>query len=161
MDVSSLAQVRSGIATRIVEMGDPWTEAQVPYERLGASGSPDQADTVAHGAFAVGVPKTDSFADRQTSDGAIGTTQLVVRFLARAKPSASAMKAAEDAALDLEHTLIKRMMARVAASSSGPAWPGKLLVSLVLVSRAHACPPPHDWFVHDVTFKATHRLALA
>lgn len=162
MVATSLAQLRSGVATRIAGLGAPWWRATIPFDRLGASAVPDHVpDTKAHGAFGIGVARTAGFADRQTSDGTLGTTELVIRFLARAKPAAAATVAAEDAALDMEHALIKRLMARVGASSSTEAWPGLLLSSLVLVSRSQACPAPHDWFVHEITFKAQHRLALA
>lgn len=157
---STLAQVRQVCAARISAMASassPWWEAPIPLDRFGVGAVPNHIpDPKAHLAFAVGLPRTSSFEDRQkVADGALVTSELVVRFLARAKPPAGAPKQAEDAALDQEHALIKRMLAR------DTTWPGDRGLSIYIESRSQACPPPHDWFVHDVTFKVQHRLVLA
>ena len=156
---TSIAHVCQYVAAWITALASaeaPWWEAPIPFDRFGVRAVPDHIpDPKAHLAFAVGVPSTTTFADRQrVADGAQVTSELRVRFLARAKPPSSAPKAAEYAALDHEHHLIKRLMMR------DTTWPGDRGMSIYLTSRAQACPPPHDWFVHDVVFGVQHRISL-
>lgn len=155
--VLTLAALRQGVASRVATLhttSTPWREAGVPYDRFGAELVPDYVPaTVAHLAYAVGVPSTPDIGDRQKpTDGALVKTALGVRFLAQHKALASLQSA--DAALDHEQDLIACLM------ESSSVWPGTLGVQLLLTSRAQACPPPYDWFVHTLTFQALHRLPL-
>lgn len=153
--VTSLSKLRLEIATRLRTLGGAWNEASVPYDRFGVGLVPDHLPhTRAHCAFAVGTPSSEP-TDRQAPDGTWVRTQLRVRFLARAKPPAAAHDAATDAALDLEQQALRCLLERSAS------WPGARGFSLRMGPMTQTCPPPHDWYLHELAFEAQHRLALA
>ena len=155
MAVTSIAEVRRAVAARIAALGGDWNEAEVPFDRFGEALVPDHIpDTKAQCAFAVGVPATPEITDRQNTTGAWVKTTLLVRFLSRARAAAAGTVASGDDALDLEHDVIRTLCVR------STEWPGALGFALVLDRRSQACRPPFDWFMHEITFEAQHRLAL-
>lgn len=150
-----LSRLRQEVAARMATLGPAWSEAPVPFDRFDTGLVPSVVPvTKAHGSYAVGVPDTPDLGDRQNAtSGTLAKTTLRVRFFARSTPSTSGRRA-EDDALDLEQQAIAWLM------EQSVTWPGSLGISLRLTRRQHGCPAPFDWFVHDLTFEALHRLAL-
>ncbi len=142
----TVATLRQRVAARVVALGAPWKESPYLYELVGR----DPA-SIAHGAFAVGVPRTTADGSRQRVNvGANVATPFVLRFTARVKPKDGVDSL--DVALDLEHALIRQLCQHDAT------WPVDAHVLYVNTDRTLV--DAGDWLRLDLIFNALHTLAL-
>jgi len=148
MSTVSFSALRAGIASVIVARGTPWSLAVVPFSQFDVSDVPDAIGALnAHGAFAVGLDTSDAGTDRQrVANGTWISTRAIVRFFARYVPHDGITS--EDAALDMERTLIAAV---VAAEDLG---------HILWESSSRTSTDTGNWFAHEVAFNCTHRLAL-
>lgn len=157
MSTCTVAQLRQSVATRIETLSGWWC-APVAYDAFNAGGVPEAVPaTKAHLAFTVGTPSStpaDAAERQKPAQGVWTATDLRVRFLARYTPGPTRGQASIDAATDAELALIQCLIA------VAPTWPLTFKVvwsstpSRVLIASG-------EWFLHEVTFTAYHRLPLA
>ena len=159
-----IEDLRQRLAARLVAL--PWLaawgggamwEAPVPFDGFGISQVPDAVPaTKAHGAFAIGIRGTPKFEGRQVAGhNVVANTNVRVRFFARHTPGPTKSKTSEDAAAAIEQAVRSHLMDRTGA------WPGQPAFQLILDSvEPRACPPPGNWFVHEIAFTARHPVRL-
>lgn len=145
--MTTFAELRQDLSARIALLGGDWNASPVPYHLHGPADVPDAIPaSKAHLSFAIG-QDAERYADRHRPDiGTLTISAVNVRFFARYTPLGGI--ASEDAALDHEHDLIKQAI-------------GVAGFSLLWDSSARDMTSSGEWFVHEVTFTATHRLALS
>lgn len=101
---ATCVEIRQATAARIAALGGDWRASAYPYEVFGA----DPGSTV-HGAYAVGVVRTEALEDRQkVSVGAFVRSIVRIRFTARVKPKDQI--ASVDTALGMELALVQQLM---------------------------------------------------
>lgn len=146
------AEVRQDFATRIAAIDAAWWEAPVPFDLFGPSLVPDAVPSGrGHLSFAVGVPSSESAGDRQkAADGLWLRSLVAVRFLARIPPKGQV--AGVDAGLVAELALVAQIMAQSAS------WPVNF--QILYDSSTRSTPAPGEWAMHEVRFKAYHRVTI-
>ena len=152
MAALTIAELRRAIAERL-ETIDGWWEAPTPYDVFGPGGVPDAAPATKVHAFAVGVPSTSDFGNRQRRvDGALARSQVRVRFLSRHTPGPTVGLQSQDTASDAEQTAIRTLL--------DSSWLGSREVAIVLTGATRSLPAPGNWFSHQIELDAYHRYSL-
>lgn len=158
----TVATIRQAIASKIAAItpvaSETWWEAPVPYDGFGVAAVPDAVPaTKAHGAFAVGVPSTPRYDQRQRpqTNGTLAQTTVMVRFLARATPPATGTAVASfDAACNMEHAVIKALMYQ------SPTFLGDASIRLE-ATPTRSTPAPGNWHAFEIQFTVFHPFDLA
>lgn len=145
MTLVSVDALRSRVAARIGALSG-WRQSPYLFESLGVDPS-----SIAHLAFAVGVPTTRADGGRQRMvEGAKVITDLTIRFTARVKPK-DAPDSVDDM-LQAEQAIINSMMEQSAT------WPVNLGIHFAGASRTATATA--EWLRSDVNFQVLHFLAL-
>lgn len=143
---ATCAEIRQATAARIAELGGDWRASAYPYEVLGA----DPGSTI-HGAYAVGVVRTEALNDRQkVSLGAFVRSIVRIRFTARVKPKDQI--ASVDAAMGMEQTLVQHLMQETST------WPRTFRPLLQSIERRLL--DGGEQILTDIELHAYHHYAL-
>lgn len=145
MTLVSVASLRSRTAARIGALSG-WRQSPYLFESFGLDPS-----SIAHLAFAVGVPATRANGGRQRMvEGAQVITDLTIRFTARVRPKDA--PASVDDMLEAEQVVINSMMEQSAT------WPVDL--GIIFLAASRSATGTADWLRSDVAFTVHHFLAL-
>jgi len=141
----------SDLRTRVAGLVDAvagFSESKVPYPNFGHDPS-----SVSHLRFAVGATSTTPIQDRQrTTDGVTVQSSVSVLFSHRIKPKDQVVSYGD--ALDSEHAIIKAIMIESSSMRED------LQCVLSDIPRRDI-DPAGEWFLGEIRFIITHRLALA
>lgn len=139
------AALRAAVAARVGGMTG-WTESPHVFDTFGREPS-----SIAHLAFAVGLPRSNFEGGRQRADeGILTRSEVVVRFTARVKPKDG--PGSVDAGLDAELALVQRLIVESAD------WPQTF--RLLFTDATRTADATGEWLRHDVTFSALHLVPL-